>query len=200
MGAPGSGRRLKAGPMAPEPGTELWDRQPVDTELSFAAFTVYRDFGATRTLARLAEHLGKPARYQAVVEGWSREHRWRQRCAAWDAHQDKVKTEAILQAKRDAAKDMVQRHLLLSEHMQSLASVELMRLINLLQAGEEKPDLHRKPRLKPKQIMGLLEYAIKLERLNRDEPESITETRDKKIPTEELEERIKHLLGARDEW
>jgi len=200
MGAPGSGRRLKDGPMVPEKGTELWDKQPVDTELSFGAFVLYRDYGSARTLAIATSLLGKGPEYRPVVERWSREHRWRQRCAAWDAHQDKVKTEAILQAKRDAARDMVQRHLLLSEHMQSLASVELMRLINLLQAGEEKPDLQRKPRLKPKQIMDLLEYAIKLERLNRDEPESITETRDKKIPMEELEERIKHLLGARDEW
>jgi hypothetical protein len=94
---------------------------------------------------------------------------------------------------------MVKRHLLISEHLQSLASVELMRWLYRLKISVPNPDLTSKPRLGPKTIQMLLDYAIKLERLNRDEPESIQEVRDKKLDPDLLEQRIKHLLGAREE-
>lgn len=199
MGAPGSGRVRRGPPMIAADGTELWDMQPVDTEKAFNAFCVYRDMGSRRTLQLVAASLGKRPAYETQLQVWSRENHWVQRTSAWDAYQDKVKTDAILEAKRKAASDMVERHLSIAEQIQSLASVELMRWIHRLKVDVPNPDLTRKPGLRPGTLQMLLDYAIKLERLNRDEPESIHEVRDKSLDPEVLEERIKHLLGARDE-
>lgn len=198
MGGPGSGRIPSARPMQAAEGTELWDMQPCDTEKSFHAFCVYRDVGPRRTFQVAAKCLGKRPEYVAQLSEWSRGHAWKQRTTAWDAYQDKVQCEAILEAKRQAATDMVNRHLAIAEQMQSLASVELMRWIHRLKVDVPNPDLTRKPGLKPGTLQMLLDYAVKLERLNRDQPESIQEVRDVKLDPDLLEERIKHLLGARD--
>ena len=132
------------------------------------------------------------------MQEWSKDWRWRQRASAWDAHQDKVSCDAVIEARKAAATDMVNRHLLVSGHLQSLASVELLRWLHALGIDEASPDLRRTPQLTPKAIQELLDYAIKLERLNRDEPESIVERREKKQSPEEVEAAIKHLLGARE--
>lgn len=198
VGAPGSGRKLRAAPMVAAEGTELWELQPGETDLAFRAFVVYRDLGGTRTLAQTTAIIGKPKDYAWQVEQWSAKHHWVQRVRAWDSHQDKLACAAALEAKQEAAKQMVKRHLLISEQLQSMASVELMRWLHRLGVTELEPDLKRKPKLKPSTIQTLLDYAIKLERLNRDEPESIQEVRDKKLDPDLLEQRIKHLLGARE--
>lgn len=199
MGAPGSGRKLHAAPMIAAEDTELWEMQPGETECAFRAFCLYRDMGADRRLKDVASVLEKRPEYIAQVGRWSSDHHWVQRVRAWDSHQDRLACAAALEAKQEAAKQMVKRHLLISEHLQSMASVELMRWLHRLGVTELEPDLKRKPKLKPSTIQMLLDYAIKLERLNRDEPESIQEVRDKKLDPDLLEQRIKHLLGAREE-
>jgi hypothetical protein len=199
MGAQGSGRKLRTAPMLAAEGTELWEMQPGETEISFRAFCLYRDMGADRRLHDVVKVLGKRENYRVQICKWSSDHHWVQRVRAWDSHQDKLTCAAAIEAKQEAAKQMVKRHLLISEHLQSMASVELMRWLNRLGVTELEPDLKRKPKLKPSTIQMLLDYAIKLERLNRDEPESIQEVRDKKLDPDLLEQRIKHLLGAREE-
>ena len=198
MGSNKSGARAAGeDKWVPDPGTNAWERQSIDTEKSFAGFVVYRDMGPQRTLAKVAEAMGKRPIYKANLEGWSREHFWRKRCSAWDTHKDSVNLEAQLEARRAASRDMVERHLKLSTHLQRLASIELMRWIHKIGGDRDNPDLQAEPVLIPQHIKSLLDYAIKLERLNRNEPESITESRDKALTQEELESRIRHLLKTR---
>jgi hypothetical protein len=199
MGAQGSGRKLSAAPMVAAEDTELWEMQPDESESAFRAFCLYRDMGADRRLKDVTAALEKRPEYIAQVGKWSSDHHWVQRVRAWDSHQDRLACAAALEAKQEAAKQMVKRHLLISEHLQSMASVELMRWLNRLKISVPEPDLARRPKLGPKTIQMLLDYAIKLERLNRDEPESIQEVRDKKLDPDLLEQRIKHLLGARED-
>jgi hypothetical protein len=197
MGGQGSGRTL-TDRWAPEKGTLAWERQSDESEPAWAAFAAYRDIEQGRTLVKAVQELGKKPSYLSTVEKWSSENHWRQRVEAWDAHKDKVSREAALDARRAAARDMVDRHLQISTHLQRLVSVEILRWVNKVGADVANPDMRRKPTLAPNQIQGLLDYAVKLERLNRNEPESITETRDKKMSHDELEDRIAHLLKARE--
>jgi hypothetical protein len=117
--------------------------------------------------------------------------------AAFDAHNDELNLAEQQEARRAASRDMVERHLKLSTHLQRLASIELMRWIHKVGGDTDNPDLRAEPVLIPLHIQNLLDYAIKLERLNRNEPESITENREKGLTQEELEARIQHLLKTR---
>ena len=181
----------------PEPGTNPWERQPCDTEKSFAGFVAYRDLGPDRSITKAVAAMGKKPNYKAPLEAWCAKHFWRKRCSAWDTYNDTVNLEAQIEARRAASRDMVERHLKLSTHLQRLASIELMRWIHKIGGDRDNPDLQAEPVLIPQHIQSLLDYAIKLERLNRNEPESITESRDKALSQEELETRIRHLLKTR---
>ena len=184
MGGEGSGRKVRT-PWIPARGTKSWDRQPLETDQAWKAFVAYRDLPAKRSVKLAIEVLGKKPNYSSTMEQWSLSHHWRIRTAAWDSCQDKMHTEAILKARKKAATDMVERHLNISTHLQRLTSVEILRWIRKIDADSEKPDLNKAPVLNPQQIHTLLNYAIKLERLNRGEPESITEER--RIQEEEYE-------------
>jgi hypothetical protein len=153
-----------------------------------------------RTLAKTTKIVGenKGPSYQSQVEAWSRKHDWRRRCEAWDRYRDQQLQKAEIEERQQAARDMVRRHLGLSAKLQTLAEVELDRWLTAL-ASDDDPEASSKkaPTLSPKHIQDLLDYSLKLERLNRGEPESITETREKRLSREEIEVRIEHLLKAR---
>lgn len=194
MGGQGSGRKTPAR-IEFAPNLEIWDRQPIESDVAWLGFVTYRDMGLGRTIARATETLGKKPGYAKTMEAWSRNYAWRQRVEAYDSHLDQQRREAIVEEKRQEAKDMVRRHLSFSNTMQRLVSVELTRWINKVGANLDKPDLDKDPELSPEQLQKLLDQAVKLERLNRGEPESVTETRTKtddvakglsRLTTEEL--------------
>lgn len=197
MGGQGSGRKLEV-KWAPAKGTHPWERQPGEGDKPWVGFVTYRDMEMGRTLAGATRVLGKKPGYAHVMEAWSIKHFWRFRVEAWDAHKDEVSREALLDARRDAARGMVERHLSLSTQLQRLVTVELMRWLRKTGADKPHPDIDQAPSLHPSQIQGLLDYAVKLERLNRNEPEAIFENRTKPS-TAELEDRIAHLLKVRDD-
>jgi hypothetical protein len=129
---------------------------------------------------------------------WSRQRDWVERVRLWDVEQDRARNGALLDERRREGRDMVRRHIQISTTMQRLASVELARWINKVGAGDNA-DLKKAPQLSPEQLQKLLDYAVKLERLNRGEPESITENREGAALSEaQLEERIAHLLKLRE--
>ena len=73
--------------------TLKWERQPSDTTKSYEAFRFYRDMGAGRALEKARKKLGKKSGYMRVLEKWSSDHNWQERVAAWDEHQDKLRSE-----------------------------------------------------------------------------------------------------------
>ena len=74
---------------------EQWERQPTDTDKSFAAFTQYMAMPpAKRSLAVLAESLSNNSGYARVLYTWSSKHHWQVRARAWDDYQLRLDRDA----------------------------------------------------------------------------------------------------------
>jgi len=69
----------------------VFERQPRESAKAFAAFSVYRDMGPERSLAAVAEKLGKS---KVMMEKWSRKFHWPARVAAHGAHLAMFEREA----------------------------------------------------------------------------------------------------------
>jgi len=186
-----SGRR-KVIPVKLAEDRAPWERQPFETDKAWDLFTSFRDMGTSRDLTKMSKALGIKVHN---LHSMSAKYGWTARIEAYDRHIDKIEKDAEIEARRKAVKDMTERHLRMANHMQRLVQVELLRWIKKTGADEAEPDMSRRPTLSTQQIQALLECGVKLERLNRDEPESIIETRTPE--RSELEAKIARLLKAR---
>lgn len=73
-----------------------WERQKGDTDVSYAAFCVYRDMGAKRSLQKAADaYYGKTTVNLRYFEAWSSDNDWVARCEAYDAHMDTKRRERL---------------------------------------------------------------------------------------------------------
>ena len=120
---------------APAPAAHPWERQPGETEAAFAAFALYRDHGPGRSL--LAVYLaaaggkgkGKAVHRRGAPAGqapgswkrWSQVHRWPERAAAFDAHQDRARQRGIDSASEQAGSEWARRRLEAAEDEWQLA-------------------------------------------------------------------------------
>jgi hypothetical protein len=82
------------------------DRAPYDVEPQWSperkeAFALYRDFGADRSLAAVAQALGKS---KALMDRWSAEDSWVARCAAFDAETDRRARDAAIEERERIAR------------------------------------------------------------------------------------------------
>ena len=69
-----------------------YDRQPNETDKSWAAFCIYRDMGRDRTAEKVRLKLGHGSRI--IVERWSSKYAWVKRCSAFD--DDELEKESIM--------------------------------------------------------------------------------------------------------
>jgi hypothetical protein len=85
-----------------------WDRRESESAQAFAAFVLYRDLGATRSIDEAyrraknapdkhqdrcgAHHTG---RADGTWKGWSSTHEWVPRCLAYDTHLDRLVRLAV---------------------------------------------------------------------------------------------------------
>lgn len=90
----------KPQPLALDPAREPWERQPGETERSYAHFALYRDLGRIRTLAQAAETLALNPSY---LRGVAAAAQWADRAAAWDREQDRLFGERAAVQRRDMA-------------------------------------------------------------------------------------------------
>ncbi len=142
----------------------LFDRQPRESDQSFAGFVAYRDLGPSRSTEKAAQVVGKSHGHcQNICTRWG----WRQRAAAWDRELDKKKRAEDLAA----IGQMRRRHLKLSEGMQRLALLELEKLLTV---AEKKGSAGQ---LTSGDITKLVEAATKIDRLNYEMPSEIIEER-----------------------
>lgn len=132
-----------------EAAVSEWQRREKETTVAFEAFVCYRDMGANRSLAKVAEKLGKS---ETLMQRWSGQHEWVNRAADFDGHLD----EEVVDAQEKARREMAERHA-------KLAQAALTRVAQRL--GDLDPE-----DLKPGDIARILEVATKLERLSRGEP------------------------------
>ena len=71
--------------------TKPYDRQPTDTDKSWAAFCVYRDLGRDRSVDKTWKKCGY--KHHSLVTQWCTKHNWVKRCSAFD--EDELQKESI---------------------------------------------------------------------------------------------------------
>jgi hypothetical protein len=163
MGGSGSGRRTAKEPIDFADGLEPYERQWKESDPAWEAFQIYRDLGARRTLAKVAKKLGKSA---TLIEDWSATWSWRLRIEAWSRMIDREQRETEIAE----VKAMRERQLKLATSIQGLGTIELQKRIDTASRGKTVT-------LNMDQVLRLITEGIKLERLNRGEPESIHESK-----------------------
>ncbi len=83
-----------------------WERQPGETPKAYQAFTLYRDMGPSRSLARIGIELGKT---KALMEQWSSRHDWVSRVQAMTDYHEMIRREAVEEHQRASATDEAER-------------------------------------------------------------------------------------------
>ena len=70
-----------------------WERLEKESTPAYEAFREYRDMGEKRSIAKVAEELGKSVK---LLERWSAQHDWQKRVLAWDDEIERVASEDLL--------------------------------------------------------------------------------------------------------
>ena len=120
-----------------------WERHCNETAKAFEAFAVYRDLGLARSLALVAQKLGKS---RALIDRWSARHGWVERAAAWDVEQDRTFRTEVERARRNAARQQAK-----------LASAFLAKVLQRL-------DTIQATDLSPTELIRWFEVAARVER------------------------------------
>lgn|SRR5882757_3872790 len=123
----------------------LWERQDGESDQSFEAFEKYRLYGQERSLARVAETLGKAA---SLIERWSGRDNWKKRVWAWDRHEARDTNEKIIAG---TAK-MRERHIKQAMNMQ----IQAAKRINSMTDEEIKS-------LKPSDVVAIARLGAEME-------------------------------------
>lgn len=135
---------------------EPWERQKGENSKRFEAFSRYRDM-PQRSIRKVAQELSKSP---ALLFRWSREDKWQDRIAAWDAEQDRIARQAQI----DEIKRMRKRHA-------DLATAMLVKAAKALQRLPEDD-------IKAGDVSRMVETAAKLERISRGDVGEVVEERD----------------------
>ena len=133
---------------------ELWERQDGETAQAFQAFAEYRDMGAERSLAKVAQKLGKS---KPLMERWSSRWHWGIRVDAWDDEMDRRSCREL----QKGIADMRKNHVDIAKAM----------LVKALQALQRIPV----DEMTPQDIAKMVDVAAKLERISRGEATERTE-------------------------
>ena len=167
----------KKHPEAEEP--KPWARQPDESEENWLAFRAYRDAGRDRSLAIAGECVGRKGN---ALKHISRRHKWVERAAAWDAVELRIKRDRVI----NKLKKVREEHAKASAAMREFGAQELA-LMRELNEGKGRNCLSAMD------AMRLIETGIKLERLSLDEPDTITETRERGTPLDLSNLSVKEL-------
>jgi len=84
-----------------------FEQRPKESAKAFAAFRLYLEMGAQRSLAAVAGKLGKS---KVLMERWSRRHRWCERVDAYAQHLAEAERLAIEGLAREKAIDWQKAH------------------------------------------------------------------------------------------
>lgn len=154
---------------------EPWDRRPGESAKAYEAFCLYRDMKPRERslLKTYRQHVGKPhARLPASsYTRWSTDNEWVERAAAWDAHQDRERREAKLEAIRE----MEKLHAEVGREMLVVARAEVQKLGKRIERALTNQDeaARLKSVIPSKELASFVAIASRLERLSRGEPDNI---------------------------
>ena len=127
----------------------MWERQPSETNRSFAAFNEYLQMGPQRSLSKLAQKLGKST---TLLSGWSARHDWMRRVRAFQHYENRMITERIV----EGTAAMRERHAMLGQQLQARAQTRILKMNE-----QEINDLH------PVDAAAMLRVGSELERTAR---------------------------------
>lgn len=136
---------------------EPWERQPGETSRAYAAFSVYRDLGPQRSLAKALAAAAKKPSNRRHWQRWAAKYRWVERAQAYDDYLDRLAREKAEQERAEMAK----------RHAQ-------MALLFLQRVAERMRNL-RPEELSPAELARWFRVAVEVERLARGESTSRTE-------------------------
>jgi hypothetical protein len=142
-----------------------WDRQMKESTQAYANFQVHLRCGPARSVKETAKMLGKN---ETTLRGQAATYSWKERATAYDEDiiaNAKVKLE-------DEYVEMAKRHLNASKLLQALGGKALAARLSKYQGNEDAAA--RMPTTSARQC---LVDGIRLERMVRGEPDSVTETR-----------------------
>jgi hypothetical protein len=145
-----------------------WERRPSDTDKSWQAFEEYRTIGTGRTLAKVANKLGKSAQ---LIERWAHTHLWFERVQAFDRYEARNVNERVLLGTAEMRQRMVNQAL----GMQARAQSRILKMTD--------DDIAS---LRPSEVIALMRVAADMERKARDIPEAQFMMFDK-MPTFEIQ-------------
>lgn len=140
-----------------------WDRQPGETDPSWAAFVVYRDMGRERSIAKTAQAMDRRGS-KSLMEGWSSRHAWLRRASAFDTWQQQQLEAEARQARSS------QRTTVLDQQRVTANALLQKGLAALQKVNPEDID--------PKALPRWIETAIRLQRQAVGLPEHIAGTQD----------------------
>lgn len=95
-----------------------WERQKSESAQAFEAFSIYLNLGTERSIRAVSHELGKS---KTLIDRWSRNNNWVERCRAWDNHlQREAKKAAVAELR-----EMNRRHITLARALQGAAAQAL---------------------------------------------------------------------------
>jgi hypothetical protein len=159
----------------------IWERLKGESNRCYYAFTLYRNMGPTRSLAKVSEQMQnhkqeyskKPKKPEPALDQnrtktvpkistlkyWLAKYNWTSRAEAWDAEQDKIALLELQQAQKEAAK----RHVDLGKILQAKGAIRLKQL---------NPEINPED-LSPMAALKYIETGVKIERQILGEPDQV---------------------------
>ena len=136
----------------------LWGRLPTDTDESWQAFVEYRDMRIPR---RLKSTTKVPV---ADVYKLYKDHGWRDRVGAYDAHLDELIREEREAVLKQEAREIAAEHMSLLASARSICATEWARIDTLTRESRGA-----NVNLKTSELIKLTELTVKMDRLVRDQ-------------------------------
>ena len=75
-----------------------WSQQEKESAKSYRAFQIYRDMGADRSTAKVAQELGNE---KSLIDRWSSKHDWSGRVRAWDEFIAEQEMDEIVEQRKE---------------------------------------------------------------------------------------------------
>ena len=186
----------------------IWTRRDGETGTAYAAFSTYRDLGPRRSIAEAyRQRTGKESAKQAGGHWtrWYRDHQWKTRAEAYDAHLDDVKRRAEAQRWRERGEALVEEQFRLAQAM--VKKVQQMLQFPLVRQMVEQTDDKGKPQhvtIEPARwtfnsAARLAKVATELGRLAAGLPTSTTRQTSYDIDVTQLtDEQLQRIAAGED--
>lgn len=124
-----------------------WKQVKNEGTKAFEAFRAYRDMGENRSLAKVAEKLGKS---ETLISRWSSRNKWQERIQLYNSEIEReTKAEVIKERKK-----MIDRHIRIAQQIQGKA----LKALQILEPEE----------MTARDIKEFIKIGTELEKMNRE--------------------------------